>query len=345
MPKQIKWSGHPFYLYGLQTLNSLTRELPESVHELLSVPLWYNRFFKTSFDCELSRKGFNYVRDIVSGGEIANLKTREINRLPKRKKNVLTRIKESFPEAQKNVILSYPDLETVVFPELLVSRGESLVRISRTDSRMIYDCLISDKARLPVGILRWKNKYFLSEARIKFAFSFARNCVKSTKLWNFQFKICTYTLPTEEYLWNYKVRNNYYCKKCLQNNLVERDNILHSLLLCPQIAPFVSKVFTFLTNNCKAADSISELEYILGFVDKDKEGLNCALLELKRFVFYNFDEPKNHESQFNIFKSRLRRTILLDKKFYCSKNNHDFFYKKWELFCPIYMIHGPDPLW
>ena len=199
-PRRKNWNGHPFYLQSLETLISLTREMPKSIHELLSTPLWYNRFLKTSFDCELSRNGINYVRDIVSEGVIVNLAKLDVNKFPKRKQNMLTRIKDRFPEVLKDLISSFPGINTIVCPELLISRGGSEIRVKNLKSCQIYDILIGDKIRLPTGILRWKNKYFLSEERIKFAFTFARTCVQSTKLRHFQFKISTFTLPTEEYL-------------------------------------------------------------------------------------------------------------------------------------------------
>ena len=167
--------------------------------------------------------------------------------------------------------------------------------------------MINSKIRLPIGMHRWKNIFNLSEDRSKNAFTFAHACTLSTKSRNFQYKISTFTLPTQEYLWNYQVKPNYYCSRCLSstNNFsFERDNISHNLFSCPIIAPFLSKALDFFVNECKASNQISELDYLLGIYGRGFEGLNSALLELKKFIFYNFSSEKSMNLQFSIFLSR-----------------------------------------
>ena len=93
----------------------------------------------------------------------------------------------------------------------------------------------------------------------------------------------------------------YYCNHCMSwartiyincpwswviNPRLERENIPHCLLFsCPQINPFLTKTFGFLESDCKLLRKISETEYLLGFQGKEYEGINCALLELKRLYF------------------------------------------------------------
>ena len=111
------------------------------------------------------------------------------------------------------------------------------------------------------------------------------------------------------------------------------------------ITPYLSKVLEFLVKDCKVADNISEKEYFLVFKDKKYEGLNCALIELKKFIFYNFSPDKNINLLLSLYTYRLRRIILCEKRFYFSINKIDFFYEKWKYFAPVYQIHGPDPLY
>ena len=114
---------------------------------------------------------------------------------------------------------------------------------------------------------------------------------------------------------------------------------------CPIIAPFLSKALDFFVNECKASNQISELDYLHGIYGRGFEGLNSALLELKKFIFYNFSSEKSMNLQFSIFLSRLRRIILCDKRYYVSNNKSSLFYEKWRDFSPVYQIYGPDPLY
>ena len=180
--------------------------------------------------------------------------------------------------------------------------------------------------------------------RINNAFIFAKKCTLSIKSIALQYKISTNTLPTGEYLWNYNVKDNFYCSRCIEssNDLTVRDNVNHSLYSCPNLNLFLTKIFSFLIQECKAADNISELDYLLGFMDKF--ALNSVLLELKKFIFYSYNHNSNIDVQFSMFIKRLRRLILLEKSHYFFVNKIDYFYKKWEQFSEVYMFHGPDPI-
>ena len=67
--------------------------------------------------------------------------------------------------------------------------------------------------------------------RINNAFIFAKKCTLSIKSIALQYKISTNTLPSGEYLWNYNVKDNFYCSRCIEssNDLTVRDNINHSI--------------------------------------------------------------------------------------------------------------------
>ena len=78
---------------------------------------------------------------------------------------------------------------------------------------------------------------------------------------------------------------------------------------------------------------------------KDNEGLNCFLLELKQFIFYNYLIDKNLNIQFKCFINRIRKLILKEKRFYSSQDKMDYFFDKWHNYSEIYMLHGPDPLY
>ena len=49
--------------------------------------------------------------------------------------------------------------------------------------------------------------------------------------------------------------------------------------------------------------------------------------------------------QFEIYKNRLRRVIICDKRYHFGQNKIDAFFEKWKLFYNIYQIYGPDPMY
>ena len=81
LPRKNKWKGHPFYYECLDTIHKLNTELPNSINEFLSTPLWYNKFFNTRFDCHISKMGFNFIKDIVDKGNFLNIQSAQGLRL------------------------------------------------------------------------------------------------------------------------------------------------------------------------------------------------------------------------------------------------------------------------
>lgn len=348
LPRKNKWEGHPYYYDILSTIQRLTVAMPNDIHEMLSTPIWYNKFLGTTFDCSLSRQGFNFLKDIIIDGEPVKSDHLKSIKIEKRKQAAVLRICESMPFEMKTLISQNSSLQTVPYPRTCFKIGNSIFYIKNTNtkdySKNIYSNFISRKAKLPIGMQKWCLKFDLSMDRIKNAFTFANTCTLSTKSIALQYKISTFTLPTGEYLWNYCVRDNYFCSRCAESLIdpPERDDIMHSLFLCPQIRPFLSKIFKFLTDDCKAVPNISHIDYFLG--SKENIGLNCLLLELKKFIFYNFDHNSNVDIQINMFKSRLKRIIILEKRYYLRRDKIDYFHEKWEKFSEVYMFYGPDPM-
>ena len=347
LPRKNKFEGHPFYYESLKTIQKLTLQLPASINELLSTPIWYNKFFNTKFDCNISQAGYNLIKDIVFQGELVNMHDLRISPLSVNKKKTLIKIGQNMPENLKSLLKENHLIFSVPYPRTVIQNHDSFSFLKSSNSNILYNSLIQRKVKLPVGMHRWTLKLNLSDARIINAFTFPQECTLSMKSRNLQYKISTFTLPTSEYLWNYKVRDNYYCTRCLSDPTIttlHRDNISHALFTCPKIEPFIDKVFTFFTDECKVIPYISETDYLLGFMDKRKQGINSALIECKKFLFYSFSDQINIDIQVEMYKTRLRRIILLEKKYFSKLNKMNQFFDKWQDFSPVYMSYGPDPL-
>ena len=286
--------------------------------------------------------------DLLCEGEFLGPNLLSGMNIPRKTKIKLSKIWERLPDSTKNIISENKNVMVIPFPQSVLYINNSYRILKDIQRDKIYDLFIDEKFRMPVGMHKWINMFNLSGERVENAFTFARTCTLSTISRVFQYKIATCTLPTEEYLWNYQARDNYFCKLCLNstNNFsLERDNIRHILFACSIVAPFLSKVLNFFIKDCKAADYISEVDYLLGFRGKDYEGLNCALIELKKYIFYHFSEERSPNVNFRIYNSRLRRIVLCDKRHSFSRNKFETFYEKWKYFSPVYQIYGPDPLY
>ena len=347
LPRKIKWKGHPFYYECIETINKINNSgLPESIHELLSTPIWYNKHLNTRFDCELSRKGFNFIKDIISNGKVLSTNCFQRLNCTNREKRTILKMAEKLPQNLLTLLSQNALLQTVPLPQISINIGTCSKYLKDVRSNMIYCLLIKNKNKMPVGMLKWSQKYNLIDNEIRNCFMYPFACTISTKSRSFQYKIATFTLPTGDYLWNYKVRENPYCTRCTSDTTVEpeKDDISHNIFSCTKLVPFLSKVFNFFVNECNLIDHINEKEYLLGYQGKDLEGLNCVLLELKQFIFYNFSTTVNIEIQFSRYINRIRRLIIKDKRYHFSNNKADYFFEKWNKFYPVYMLYGPDPL-
>merc|ERR1711954_154136 len=103
LPRQNKWNGHKFYFDCLQTIQKTNKKLPDSIYELLSTSLWYNKHLKTSFDCELSKLGFNFIRDLLCEGEFLSPNILSGMNIPRKIKIKLSKLWEWLPDSAKNI--------------------------------------------------------------------------------------------------------------------------------------------------------------------------------------------------------------------------------------------------
>ena len=116
-----------------------------------------------------------------------------------------------------------------------------------------------------------------------------------------------------------------YKTKC-NSEFSKRDTIAHSLFECRKVYPFVEKIFSFLISECKAATQINFSQYMFGIPDRNKEALNQIFIEIKRFIFYDWGQNTSNITKLRILKNRLRRIILLDKRYFYSQRNFSGFF-------------------
>ena len=64
VPRAGNYKGHPFYYKILKTTEFLFDQNCKSTENYLSTPIWFNKNLNTKFDPEISKAGFNFIKDI-----------------------------------------------------------------------------------------------------------------------------------------------------------------------------------------------------------------------------------------------------------------------------------------
>ena len=124
MPRKNNLKGHPFYYEILKSLEKITSYLPQELESILSIPIWFNKHVKTKFDSDISRAGFNSIKDISPCGQMLDLNANRPNlRPPKIRK--IEKIIENIPGWWKFVIQNAPLNSTVVSPRHVINYREN----------------------------------------------------------------------------------------------------------------------------------------------------------------------------------------------------------------------------
>ena len=333
VPRKGLYRGHPFYFAALKDLEKVAENGPETLENILSVPIWFNKHLKTKFDPDISMAGFDFIKDLFPGNQPIN----GSDKLSDYKRRKLISILTEVPGHWKNKIMSaVPNYVTVLPNKKVYLNGQDLA-VNLMSGSQVYNVLISNKIRLPAGILRWRDDIELNDDDIKLAFMFARNCSHSIIDYAFQYKINTRILPTNEYLHRYKVNESNLCSRCNS----ESDTVLHSLWACPTVVPYVDSVLEFLKSNCKS-DEVLALNMKSYFFGTKSKGLNLILLELKKEIFYKKDLNLSTAAFCDYFFGKIRRIMIKEKHIMICNDNFDSYDTKWKEFTSVYDYHGPD---
>ena len=149
-----------------------------------------------------------------------------------------------------------------ISPIQTINLNDSDVQARSLSSFKTYTILISEKIRLPRGLVRWCEQLQLSDEEIKTSLTFAKKCCCCVFDQVFQFKIVTQILPTNEYLKRYKVKESDACTRCLLETV---DTVLHSTWSCPRVVPYIVHVLQYLRVGCGVGVDVEMIQYIFGF--------------------------------------------------------------------------------
>ena len=338
VPRKALWKGHPFYFEILKTFEKSLEQWPKSPENILSLPIWYNKLLGTKFHLQLSKAGYNYLRDLYVDGELLALGQICDNKLTPVIRSSLVSVINAIPPCIKNVISRNVSKMTAIFPFQTINYNGNDHNLMYMDSKEIYSVLIYQKVKMPRGLLNWCGDLELSDSQIKTSLTFAHNCCTNVFDRVFQYKIVTQILPTNEYLVRYKVKDSKICDHCS----IECDTIVHRLFDCEKIVHIISKLFNYLQTECNQTENITMIEYLFGKQGSKYLALNQILLELKKAIFYSTTEELNSPAFCGRFFTKLRSLIIKEKRISSENNKLDVFFSKWDHFTAIYDFRGPD---
>ena len=231
----------------------------------------------TNFDVQLSKEGYNYVSDLRYTNEQVQCKT-TLDTIMNAK---LANLRNKLDHKIRDMLMENINKVSIIYPfQTIRFRNEDWI-LSKMDTKHLYQVLIGDRVRIPIGLLHWCMELELSDHQIKTALTFVSKCSQSMQDRAFQYKIITNILPTNEYLKRYKVRDSDQCDLCN----MECDTITHRLYECVQINIWVEQIFSILQTMC-SQPKISMVEYLFGKSGQEHVALNHILVELKKMLFY-----------------------------------------------------------
>ena len=210
----------------------------------------------------------------------------------------------------------------------------------------IYDALIRTETQIPIGFEKWCLDYPINFESIASIFCLAKSCTVDIFTQCFQYKILCQTLPTQEYLFRYRVPDviNNHCIMCN----FERCTIEHCLIDCEKIQAFLDLARNWLVREIEGGFHLNREHMIFGIYNNlvRNKGLNHFLLELKKFLFYTVrgDWESPADLLFSRFLSKIKFLIIKEKYISKLRGKYEAFTEKWEQFTPIYDFRGPDNL-
>ena len=333
LPRKAMYNGHPFYYETLKTFEAMSQNFSSDLEDILALPIWFNRILKSQFDPELSQAGFNFIQDLFP----ENQPLQNFNGLRNMKIRKLRTFIGRVPQGWLLKILHMPVKYTAVIPRIIVNLQGQRQGLGIITSDKVYEKLIEVKIKPPIGLRRWFEELNVTESDILLGFTHAHIASKSSFDQSFQYKIMTQILPTNQYLARYRVSDTDICVKCN----ISIDTIFHCLWQCQLVVPYVAKIIDFLKEKCNLQENIDGVQFICGV--KNNTALNHILIELKKELFYNWDNEVGLEIFLDRFVAKIRKKMILEKN--CIKSNlmFDQYSKKWNNFIYIYDFRGPDP--
>ena len=338
-----RFNGNEFYFQALKSWERLTNVQPQNITELFSMNIWFNRHLKTNLNQALFQKGFVYIKDLFPENKLVDPQT--VLDLTFAEQFALYGIKRNLPNRWVSLVNT---TEYITIHKQTLFQGRSgKIDIAKANNKDIYEALISSDVQLPIGFEKWCLEYPIDHTNNGNIFKLAKSCANDTFTQCFQYKILCGILPTQEYLFRYRVPGmeieNNHCLMCK----VERGTMEHCLFDCEMLQGFLDLVKAVVENSALDGHTLSRRDIIFGRYENllQNKGLNHFLLELKKFIFYNVQKDYRSPPELLLRRllSRIKLLIIKEKQIAIFAKRLDSFEEKWAPFCDtIYNFYGPD---
>ena len=338
-----RFNGNEFYFQALKSWERLTNVQPQNITELFSMNIWFNRHLKTNLNQALFQKGFVYIKDLFPENKLVDPQT--VLDLTFAEQFALYGIKRNLPNRWVSLVNT---TEYITIHKQTLFQGRSgKIDIAKANNKDIYEALISSDVQLPIGFEKWCLEYPIDHTNIGNIFKLAKSCANDTFTQCFQYKILCGILPTQEYLFRYRVPGmeieNNHCLMCK----VERGTMEHCLFDCEMLQGFLDLVKAVVENSALDGHTLSRRDIIFGRYENllQNKGLNHFLLELKKFIFYNVQKDYRSPPELLLRRllSRIKLLIIKEKQIAIAAKRFDTFEEKWAPFCDtVYNFYGPD---
>ena len=150
LPRLGHFKGHPFYYRIFKTSEALFQNSCSEIESIVSIPIWFNKILKTKFHTEISKAGFNFIKDLFP----ENWPLTNYNGLRNIKIRKLRNIVEKTPQVWRDKISNASSTFITVNPCQKINLYGNDQFFRDITSTQIYQILIEKKHVAQSNLLR-----------------------------------------------------------------------------------------------------------------------------------------------------------------------------------------------
>ena len=325
----------PFYKSCFESWSEFTSNNPNTVKEILSQPLWNNRFltkiFPIDFVSFMIKHNVVIIKDLynVDGtlktlSDIIPLSSQEYQKYYILWLSLISNIPTNWRTLIKNESKSNFLLTFNILPSKLITVSGTVKEIDNLDSKEIYSVCVNHQCEYPTKRVMFEKKY----GNI---FNWNKVCLNIYKTSIdphsriFQFKIVHDILPTNYKLYRWKVKDSSRCSYCF----LENETCEHLFSECHTAITLYSNITNWANKFDILLPKLDKLTILYGIIPWSFENalLNHFILIYKQTLFYNRDS--SNANLMAEFTRRIKNIYHLEDIIAKRKNKLPTHNKKW----------------
>lgn len=304
---------------------------PRTRAEILSEPLWYNSNLNHSMYIDSwYQKHVVRIRDLFD--ENGKLYTFERFKAKYRVRGTFLdyfRVTRLIPKAWLDIVSTHGTLFPLVTP---ITRSVWLMLANKKGSRYAYDVLLPE-CPISASELKWQTKLKKEDIDWEKCYMLPRLSTDEVKLWNTQYKILRYILPTNYILKKMGLLETELCTFCDY----DVETIEHLFIGCHKTKQLWQHVLAWLNDIIQEHIVLTDSDIILGFGDANSVWLDNILLLVKQYIYSSRCKGMkqiNIEGLVQIIKYSFRAEAYNAEK----NNNTVRFIQKWGYLAQMWQV-------